>query len=339
MFIKNPGKGHPRFRLMERVDGKNRTVNHEELDAINASYQQGWLTLDRARLQVEELRDKLDQSKIKPVSWLPENQIIAEQYWKERGLPRSKRRPRAAYDRIIWAVKQLGSTSLVTASVSELKQALSHLDNNGQRRAIGPLNRLLKFKNLEKELIPPEELRLEPEYLSLEDFKKVILTIPRKEWRLCCQAAFATGARYGELFQMQKQHLRQGGGFIWIAQQRLKDWSLEKTKNGKRGNVHVIKELRGPLVEWIEVSEDTKKDMRQKGLPGEAFSHAVEKVLSRHLTFHNLRHSYVKHMAERGATLEKLASWLRDSMAVVEKYYLSWVQSDAEMEDDLRRFG
>ncbi len=337
MIVKNPGPKHPSFRIMKREAGVYRTVQHPDLDLLNKDFQEGRLEPARARQLTEELKRRLERLDNKPITWLPENLAIAESYITEEILPKSNRRPKAATDRIKWGVKQLGKTNLLVSSKAELIAALSHLNVNGQRRAISVLNSLLRFKGSQTKLKRPKRQRREVDYLSLEELKLVTSNLPRKELELICLAAFATGARYGELFAMTLKDLK--NGHVWIGGQRLKDWTFEGTKNDKTGDAFVIAEFRDALRNWLMVPIEIKKEMRRREEPGELFKEACNKHLHRPLTFHNLRHSYAHYMLERKATLEDLRQWMRDRLATIEEYYLSWVQTSSQMENNLKRFG
>lgn len=120
--------------------------------------------------------------------------------------------------------------------------------------------------------------------------------------------------------------MREDGTHIYVAKQWLSDLKVDETKNGKVGNVFIIPECRDALKEWFSVSMEVKREMRLKEAPGEAFKLACIK-------------NYAKHMLERGATLEDLRSWLRDSMKTIEDYYANWVQRSSQMQQNVRRFG
>lgn len=199
MIVKNPGGRHKRFRLMERDGGGYRTVVHPELDLINTDYLAGRLTPDRARLQLERLKERLEKERVKPVSWLPENMQIAEAFIQEELATRPNKRPKAASDRILWGVKQLGKTSLTNSTKADLVSAFSHLDVGGKRRAYSIVNSLLRFRGSNIRLKLPRAVRPEPEYITFEDLLLVLEAIPKREERIFCKASFGIGTRYGEM--------------------------------------------------------------------------------------------------------------------------------------------
>jgi integrase len=334
--VKKPGKGHPHFRILG-PKGPGRTVRHEELDAINREYRDGRLSLPRAHELVKLLASRLAPKPAAP-SWLPENELLAEAFWQERIAPKRENvAPAEAKRRIFWATRQLGATPLLTSTPDALYAALSHLSPSQRRRCASALNSILRWRGLEKTISTERVIREEPAYLTLAEVQS--FSLPRREWQLCVLAAFATGARYGELFTIVPTSFRENGTHVFIGRQVKRNGAVTDTKNRKSGTVYVVPELRDALKEWASLPQDVRKEMRRRGLPGEAFKRAAWKALQREVTFHNLRHSYAKLLLTRGATLEDLRKWLRDRMSTVELYYLNWVETSAEMQSSVRRFG
>lgn len=338
MIIKNPKGKHTSFRVMRRKGNGYETVHHPDIDIINTELKAGRLSAERARLALEEVRIRLEKAEVKPVSWLTENMAIAQDFYEQEIVPKGNRRPEAARDRIFWAVKQLGATKLLASTKAELVKALEHLDINSRRRALSVVNSLLKFKAVPVRCPLPKREKQEIDYLTLEELAAVLEVLKYPEWKLLAKAAFGTGARYGELFATELRDLRNKGTHVWIGWQRLQDWTKVPTKNDKEGATWVVEECRTALVDWIKVDVEVKREMRRKELPGEYFADACEKAIGRRLTFHNLRHSYAHHMLHMGAGLPKLKNWMRDRMSTIEDYYLSWVQTDSELENDVRMF-
>lgn len=343
MHVKKPYGRHRSFRILS---GKPQTtLKHEELDAINGEFLAGRLTLERAHEQVKLLVKRLTPKK--PVSWLPENGRLAQAYWEARIKPkRSNVAPWEAKRRIFWAVSQVGATPLLSSTEEDLYKAMSHLKPAAKKRCAAVLNALLRWKGLEKFIQVERVVRPEPRYLTLEEIES--FSLPKLPWDLCARAAFGTGARYGELFAMNEMSLREEGSHILILHQMKKDGGLHEIKNRKTGTSLIIKELREAVRAWCAVPVEVKQQMRSRGLPGDEFRLAAFKTLKRHLTFHNLRHSYARCMLTRNeglwedrdaATLEDLRKWMRDRMSTIEHYYTSWVVTSSQMRSDLRRFG
>ena len=341
MIIKKPGKGHPNYRLLTRKEGVRgyRAVNPPELAAINQEFREGRLSFARAEVAIRELRDRLAPVKVKTLSWLPENQAIALEYWEKEGSRRRLKAPQAAKDRILLAVKRLGSQNLLGDPAAIEKHLRGYLANNQQRSAIQVINSLRKFKRLPAMLIAPPATLPVPEYLTKEEIAACIKACPRKEWALMVAAAYGTGCRKGELYAIGRDSLKDGGSHVLVEWQYKRGWVKASTKNNRKGVAFVLPWLRTPLKEWVLVPTEIKKAIQKADSVGRWFSSYCQKELRRDLSFHNLRHSYARYMLGEGARLEEIAAWLRDRMSTVERYYLAWEQTNAEMASNKRRFG
>lgn len=336
MFIKKPSKDHKSFRLLERVSGRTITIAHPELEAINHELKNG-LAMHRAYGLVQALRDRLETERAPKPSWLPENMELVDRYWKEVASHRNQRRPEEARRRLEWAVRNLGSTPLITSSTNTLRQALAHLEPKQRSRCIDVLNALFAHFRLDKHLIRPKVDYVAPTYLTLEEVGACAAGLSSHA-ALCVWAALATGCRYGELFALTR-HSLVGEGHVNVTGQRDEHWKPGPTKNGKTGKVYIVRELRPQLRAWLDVPEEVKIKMRAAQAPAEGFGAIALRAIGRHEPFKNLRHSYAKIMLERGATLTDLMFWMRDRAATVEQYYANWELTTAGMQSDLRRFG
>lgn len=347
MYVKKPRGAHRTFKIIDSSSRPFRTVQNSELDAINTEFRAGRLSYEKAHQAAEELADRLTPARID--SWLPENEALADAYWRARIRPkRSNVAPEAAKHRIFWAVRQLGATSILKASVDALYDALSHLSPTQKKRCAFTLNAMMRWKGMDKVLYTERVPESAPEYLTYDEITSI--SLPRKEWNLCMLTAFATGCRYGELFTIGPLSFREDGTHVLINGQIKKDLKFHATKNQKSGEVYIIPELREAVHEWAQVPQDVKMQMRAKGQPGKQFKLLCAKVAKKDMTFHNLRHSYARFMSTQnegkwlspdreGATLEDLRVSLRDSMATVERYYKNWQLSSSMMRSNRRRFG
>jgi integrase len=336
------------------VPGKPlKTLKNDELDAINGEFLMGRITENRAHMMVRELADRLKPKK--PISWLPENEALAEAYLDAKIRPkRSNVAPKEADRRVLWAVKQLGAIPILTSKEEDLYKALSHLKPRSKVRAAGAINAIMRWKGLAKAIQVERAPGHEPQYLTYDELMS--FSLAKKEWQLCVYAAFATGCRYAELFAISTFKLREEDSHAYINEQvKVLDKDakpvepyLAPTKNRKTGTTVVIAKLREFVRQWAEVSQETKLEMRKKGQPGKAFAEITRKALGRKLNFHKLRHSYARCMLTRNeeqwtnleyATLTDLRFYLRDQQDTIERHYAPWVVSDAQMKANRRRFG
>jgi len=338
MQIKRPSKSHRRFRILSPTPTGTTTLQSPELEAINQEYLAGRLDPDRAIILVRDLVRRLTPPPVH--SWLPENKRMAEAYIQAVVVPRDRRRvsPRDARDRVYWAIRHLGATSLLTASPDELHAALGHLNARQRQRATYILNGILRWAALGKVIITERVPRKEPEYLSPLELSKVVGAMAPLH-ALCVKAAFGCGGRYGELFALTEMSLREQGTHVAILGQMKRGWVWWETKNRKTGTAYVIPEMREALKEWIAVPVEDKQAMRRSGTPGEEFRRACVAALGRDLNFHKIRHSYANYMLRRGANLDDLVAWMRDSRKTIETYYLSWVQTSDDMKSNVNRWG
>ena len=344
MYIKPPAGRHKRFRIL--LPGKPiTTLKHEELDAINSEYLAGRISFERALTQTKALADLLKPKT--PISWLPENEALAEAYWKAKIRPKRRNRaPEEAKRRIFWGVRQLGATAIVSSSEDRLYEALSHLEPGIKKRAASVINAIMKWKGLNKYIHTEEVPKREFGYLTYDELMS--FSLPRKEWQLCVLAAFATGCRYGELFALTPFSLREEDSHAYVSGQRKESWNLTPTKNSKVGTTVVIAKLRWAVREWVELPDEVRQKMRRAGYPRKQLKLAASKALKKDLNFHNLRHSYARCMLTRNeekwdhlhyATLSDLRDYMRDDQDTIDRHYRSWVISDAQMKANRKRFG
>lgn len=368
MYAKKPGGKHKAFRIVSAKPYKTLTDN-EELNAINTEYLEGRLTFERAHLQVMALAKKLRPIVKKPISWLPENLALADAFWKAKIKPkRSNVAPKEAERRVKTAVKRLGAVSILTASEDDLYEAINNCtalkdyvdkDRTGlkvskssdRKKCASVINSIMRWKGMNKFIQTDRVTRTEPEYLTLPELRKVIMASPdlKPEWRLCILAAFATGCRYGELFALTELSLQNKGTHVFIGGQIKRNGLWSEVKNRKVGTAYVVSELRDDLEKWVKLPKEVKLEIRRKELPGRFFKDATWKVVTKDLTFHNLRHSYARYMLTRNegkapetikaATLTKLRQWMRDQLSTIEKYYTPWVTTSDEMESEVQLYG
>lgn len=337
MIVKRPGKGHPEFRVFKRVEGRYLTVKEPRVDAVNKEYLAGALSYDKAYKALWQIKTDLEAAL--PSSWHPENMALIEAFFQEEILPKGLKEPRAAYDRLKWAIKQLGPSYLLSTPKVDIQRAISHLNANQRNIACSVYNSLYRYKQINIRLLLPKKQKRAIEYIGEKALESILPHLSLPEHKLFCLTAFATGARRGEVYAMEEADLREDGTHIWLDKQLKRGVRLAPTKNDKVGNAFIVPEHRETVKEWCRLSKDVKERMRRKDEPYLAFKAACLKGLKRDATLHQLRHGYAQEMLERGASLADLRDWMRDRMSTIEDYYLRWVRTSSQMQATLKRFG
>ena len=311
-----------------------KVVPSEEIEAINKALLAGDLTPKRAEEMARQVLNDY-RRKVTPIvaAYLPENEDIVRQYVDQVLSLRENREPQAAIDRMYRAAKSVGKLSIRSAPVSELKDALKKWDKRPYNDRAGALNQLLRFIGRSERLPQKYVPNPEPRFLTLEELGRVLVNVNDMHFRTLCWAAFGTGARFGELFSLGKFE----DGQVYIGNQikvtrnaalGSKEFRKAPTKNTKHGWVAIVPESRKWVERWQSLDWEMKKVYRLNTKLGEVFKQACKQTFpetpDKWCTFHDLRHSYARYCLDNGRTLEDLREWLRDTMAVVERYYLGW---------------
>jgi integrase len=340
MIIKRPGGRHLKFRLLENIGGRYVTKSAPELDGINTSYLSGRMTLEQAHHRLKELVLAWEAPR-KGQAKLTRNEAFVLEFWdkspkgacKPRKNPHSQATSKAGY---LEAARLLHKLDIETASVSQVLRILGSLDKTKQRKLASRLNTLWAWANR------PATQRIPLPRLSQRDSKNII-ALPLDEivelskklpgpLNLYCLAAFGCGARPGEMFALTPDDLRAEGTHLWIDKTLDQKFQAQDTKNNKVGTAYVIKECRKALGEWLHINFEDKcrwwRKSKHAGPFKQVFGHDP----------YVLRHSYARHMLGKGATLVHLRMWMRDDMKTIERYYLKWEITSAEIASNLVSF-
>jgi integrase len=339
MVIKRPGGRHKLFRLLEPIGaGKYITKKTPELTGVNLAYMSGDLTLDQAHHRLKELVLAWATPKA-GMSKQSRNESLALRFWQTSPKGASKDRKNAhasatARSGYLEAAKLLHKVDISTATVDEVKAALKGFDRDKQRKLISRVNTLWQW--LEKpatQKIPlPRPPKPAVEALSIKEIQKIAEALP-SPLNLFCLAAFGCGGRPGEVFAIGTKDLRADGTHVWIDKTWDQKFQMQDTKNGLEGSAYVIKECREALAKWAAVPLEDRKALWRKSKYA-----AVFQAASGGHDAYILRHSYANHMLSKRATLEMLKTWMRDDMKTIERYYLKWRQSSADIDAALKLF-
>jgi integrase len=311
-----------------------KVVESEQIASINRALMSGELSPDRGEQMARQVMEEY-RLKVAPIvpAYLPENEDIATKYVKEVLVLKENRAPEAAIDRMFRAAKSVGKLSIRSAHIRELKSQLGKWDGRPYNDRACALNQLLRFVGRTERLPTKYVPNPEPRYLTLAQFEEVIKHVDDMNFRTLCWAAIGTGARFGELFSLGKIE----DGQVYVSTQikvirtgknRQKEFKKAPTKNTKAGWVAIIPEGKKWVERWHGLDWQIKQSYRLNSRLSVVFKNACKKAFpdapDKWCTFHDLRHSYARYCLENGRSLEDIREWLRDTMTVVERYYLGW---------------
>lgn len=333
-----------------RIEGKKpnrsrKTVTTPELEEINSRYLDGTLPFESAKALAQDLRLRLDRKenghRAKPLT-LAENIKLFEAYWKDHYTWRDIKDPASMRNSIIRAINILMDLPIMTAEQTEFYKKIneSGISNNRKREVIARINQLLKYARRDFTLRLPRQDYLKIRHISEPELKKLAHALPPTIATLA-KIAFYTGCRVGEIYALERQDV--SGKFIDIRKQMLRDGTIAKTKTRKDRTITVIPGRQTGLDEWLSIPMSQREKIRNKQL-SETIKLAAKKLwpnnADKHITFHDLRHSFAIFMLGLGESLTTVAHLLGDSLQVCQMYYTGSAMADENLQalaDRLKR--
>jgi integrase len=343
----NAKDGRQKFSIL-KIAGKapNRsrvTIEVKELAEINRRFLDNTLSFQEAKTLAQDLRRRLDR-KENGLRQIPitnkENETVLEAYWKEQYSWRDIRDPSSMRNSLLRAVKALGNVSILTAEQTDFYKKINEtkLTNNRKREIIARLNQLIKFARRDFALKVPRRDIVTVKYLSLPEFNKAVKHLDDTD-ALLATIAFHSGMRVGEIFAIQKSDVL-APGRIKVNKQMLRDGTIAEPKVGKERRTYInSQDGRDAIGTWVKVPLDERREFRNRRF-SELISAACQKAFKddkdKHVTFHDLRHSFAIHMLGLGTSMSNVAQLLGDSIQVTEMFYTGFNMSDESL-DSLER--
>lgn len=264
---------------------------------------------------------------------LPHNQRLLDRYWEAEYSYRHLVDEESAKGKLRRAVGAIGNLSIATATRGELTKAIKDLpyDVEKKRQLTASLNQLLKFAKRDFKIIAPKKTRRKVKFLTPEEYMMVLAFMTNKASVAICDVAFNTGARQGEVYAIDPSRMK--GDQVYIETQLTED---EEEKDPKWGSIR-------PAFMFDEGPEAIKEVAKYRALGQLPTRHQLRKEFSRacmkafpsnpekHLTFHDLRHSYAIRLLSLGVVLDLIAQSLGNSVAVCQEYYAGYVLTDTSM--------
>jgi integrase len=303
---------------------QNKTHRLEALDAINREFKAGRLRLERATILARDAFDQLFPSQA--ILFNESNLELLKQYWNREYQFRDVHH-KAAYNRLRRSIEAVGHCSLLSAAREELQAEVNRrLKGNSQRTAVAALNQLLKFFKRDIKLLKAREEIKPVRYVTEGDFKALLTEIKNERIRLLHEVAFATGLRLGEIFALEKHHLKQEKTehYCECALQMDETGTIRTTKTRKARKAYILREWLVSVQHWLEIPLSERRAFR-KSSHCKVTTRASLKRLKKPLVFHDLRHSYAIQLVSSGVPLTLVAQSLGNSIRVAERYYSGFV--------------
>lgn len=340
--VRSPGPNEKRVKFsIFRIEGKSpkrvkKVVCSPELDEINRRFISGTLSYQEARALAQDIRRRLDRrengAREKPIT--TENQTLLDAYWKDQYSWRDITDPDSMRNSLKRAIRVLGDLPIMTAEQTDFYQRIneSGITNNRKREVIARLNQLIKYARRDFTLRLPRQDFLKIRHISEEQLGKLTKVLTQFDSTLV-SVAFYTGGRIGEIFAIQKRDFN--GRILNITRQILRNGEKSRTKTRKDRGVAVPPEGFAAIKDWLDIPTSQKLEHRNRKL-SEVVSEASRKLWpkekDRHITFHDLRHSFAIHMLRLEFSISEVAHLLGDSIQVCQAYYTGFAASDEALE-------
>jgi integrase len=341
---KRPSKTRKSFAIHRKIKNADGTYSQPQiknpiLDAINKNFKDGVLDFNQANLQVLTLVKKL-KAELADADGVVLEKIISEDNKKVlNGLMKVNysgkdiKRPALIDAEFAFALKGIEPLSIISSSQAKLQSAVSFLWNAKQsKRYVGRLNQLLKFAGRDFKLHFKKPIHNKVSYVSWDDFVKIRKNVKDSDLKNLYTFLFCTGVRLGEAFVIRSGDLKPNGT-IYISHQMTEKRVVRVLKNGKPHHTYRLDFGKTEIEKWAALSIEEKEKIRTRCQ--HAILYAARATFSdkeKHVSCHDLRHSYVIHMLGQGIPLDKCAKLIGDSIKTTEMYYAGFSMSSEEID-------
>lgn len=331
-----PNRTHTQFRIQKRESGKIQAVRDPRLVSVNTLFKSHTIDAQTARTQVDSivksLRDEIEPDKC--TGYPDANIDIFERYFREEYesrdiLPGSLEAARSSFKR---ALALLGDSPIPTVSPKQVQARIFALPYPKRWHVVLALNALFKHAGRTETRFETGTRRgtqTQVKYLSLIDLKAILPHISNPTVRLAAAAAFATGARVGELFALHRYNPQKR--VLTIDSQTDRALNHRATKTYSTRSAVVVKELEEETLNWLKTPQKERLFVRNFHLGAyvqRASRKAFPEQTHKHCHFYDLRHSYAIHFLSLGVSLSLIAQALGNSEAVCRRHYTGHITSD-----------
>lgn len=338
--IKRPDDTRRSFSIHIKENKAYRQLKDPRLDAINGNLRDGIFTRDQANFQVDELVKKLksELGMAKPPGGVraeinAQNLKVFDKYWRDEYELKKIKRPWTAENEFLFALRAIDSHHLNVSSKQDLQKAVDKAFNRSQhKRYVGRVNALLDFLDRGFTLHTLAAPLPDVSFVTIEEFRKILGFVQDPVLRALYGTLFGTGCRLGEVFVFNSRSLAPDNGIFISKQMHDKTLEITEIKNNKPHRTLLLSEFRGEFDEWALFQDKASYRKKCQHPLTEAARKAFPDDKSKHISPHDLRHSYAIHLLSKGLSLSQIARLLGDTVASVERHYAGFVMSDKEFD-------
>ncbi len=341
-----------------RTSRKQSKFSPPELTEINKKFKAKEFSFDTAYLKVLDLKEKElrkinGEDSTKNQIFLSENKkqvarLIDKISISKKGKIKSISLGNIEidYNRIL---QMLGSESVYTISATELNKRMNNLSYSisVKNKLICRLNLLLRETKRDFSLSKYPTIHNEISYITEDELRELLKSFDElkdfgsKEFvKDGIVLLFYCGFREGELFAIDKANYNPKNHTYLIKKQIERSHKRSNPKNDKERKITVPTGARDSIERWFEYDESLKKIYRVK------LSRVVNKVArhffkdkSKHISNHDLRHSYAIWCLNKGLSLTDVAFLLGNCLQVCIRHYTGFVASDERLESLSAKLG
>lgn len=380
LSVQPPGGGRAKFRIIATIidaDGNRsqRQIQDTRIDSINVTFKLKKVSAEGASQQLEKLKEKIRaelDAPLKAESRLKYDAIhqsIFESYWQDyqSKMPRTLKNEPSTINDIKRALRAVSHLNLQTSTAMEFREAVNRLPKKKRPKIIDRLNSVLAF--LDRDFSIPRESKMSSEaavFVTWPDLNRITNRLDGTYgekfkyeadlFKTMAETLFATGVRYGELFELNRTKLDKTGRLIHVSRQWASrynpatgKWEIEKGANRKNASTRpsyhalILKEGVNALSKWLsylETAPDAELDhLRISDIFGNTISSNAVNTFpndpTKHITIHSLRASYAIYLLESGMNIGQAATYIGDTDRVVREYYSRWAITDQMKRNDL----
>jgi len=340
--IKRPGGTRKSFGLVHDttlLDGKRtqKTLKLKALDSINEQFREGLFDYNHALYLVERIKKDFEREfhiksnseeliQVNKVNSRIVSKFMNEKYddteMKESSL-------RALNNEFQALLRSLGEKSLVSVTKRELRDCVKRSSQSigQQNKILTRANALMSFLKRDIKLSKFKNPKIEPKFLTENELQTLLVGVESNFDRDAFIILFYTGLRVGELFALKESDIKSNGQIYVNSQMERKssDYSVSLPKGYKSRTTVCFEEGRDALNNWFTYSK--KRKMRERENLSRRlknYSTRAFKSVTKHISSHDLRHSFAKLCLEKGLSMGDIAMLLGNREDVAQEHYAGW---------------